>query len=314
VAGAPPRRAEEPRRSSPSRAAEKPKGDVPPHQPAIAAAILICVSHLRFPLGAGRIAQVVTGSREKDIVQWRLDRNPAYATVRDGQDAVKKVIADLIRSGHLKRSGDRTRPVLALTERGQEAAEQEFARWVSGPTAQGTGANAPPAAHREARPPAASAPARPDAFAPAPAALSPTADLDRCVGRMLVADREEAEGLVASLRLYHPAEIAARLEARFGESREVRVQSRAVWAAGELCGEHALAFLVRCAKSDEGNVRRLTASALGKVAATARLAGIAHTETMVQAQAALVALLHDTAPQVAQYAEKALARFAGPSA
>jgi ATP-dependent DNA helicase RecQ len=301
---APPLHAGDRERSPSPHAPQGPRGNAMDRQPAIAAAILICVSHLRFPLGAGRIAQVVTGSREKDIVQWRLDRNPAYATVRAGQDAVKKVITDLIRSGHLKRSGDRTRPVLALTERGQEAAEQEFARWVSGPTARGTSANAP-ATHREARP---------DAVAPAPAALSPTAELDRYVGRMLVADREEAEGLVASLRLYHPAEIAARLEARFGKSREVRVQSRAVWAAGELCGEHALVFLVRCAKSDEGNVRRLAASALGKVAATARLTGIAHAEAMVQAQAALVALLHDPAPQVAQYAEKALARFAGPSA
>ena len=321
AAGAPPRLAAPPlyagvpARSSSPRAPQGPRGNAQDRQPAVAAAILTCIRHLRFPLGAGRIAQVVTGSREKDIVQWRLDRNPAYGTVRANQDEIKKAIADLIREGYLKRAGDRTRPVLELTERGEEAAEQESARWVSGPTAQGTGVGAPAAAHRPEKPPAAAAPTRADAAAPpAPAAPSPTADLDRCIGRMLVANREEAQALVAGLRLYHPAEIAARLEARFRESAEVRVQSRAVWAAGELCGEHALVFLVQCAQSDEGNVRRLAASALGKVAASARLAGVARGEAVVQARAALTALLRDTAPQVAEYAAKALARFAEPCA
>ncbi|MCX5654508.1 MAG: RecQ family zinc-binding domain-containing protein, partial [Planctomycetota bacterium] len=320
---APPLRAGEPRKSPSPRAPQGPRSNATGRHAAVAAAILTCVQNLRFPLGAGRIAQVVTGSRDKDIVQWRLDRNPAYGTVRANHDAVKKVIADLIRSGHLKRGGDRTRPVLELTERGEEAAEQaesrqESARWVGvyppgrGPAAQGTGVGSPAeqeSARRVSRPAAQGydfdAPPR-DTQPPAPA---PTADLDRCIGRMLVADREEAQALVEGLRLYHPAEIAARLEARFRESAEVRVQSRAVWAAGELCGEHALVFLVQCARSDEGNVRRLAASALGKVAASARLAGVARGEAIVQARATLTALLRDTAPQVAEYAEKALARF-----
>ncbi|MCX5682874.1 MAG: RecQ family ATP-dependent DNA helicase, partial [Planctomycetota bacterium] len=116
-AALPPRAPDRGRSSSPHapHATQEPRGRAPGRQPAIAAAILTCVLHLRFPLGAGRLAQVVTGSREKDIVQWRLDRNPAYGAVRANQDDVKKVIADLIRSGHLTRGGDRTRPVLELT-------------------------------------------------------------------------------------------------------------------------------------------------------------------------------------------------------
>ncbi|MCX5685505.1 MAG: hypothetical protein NT049_17755, partial [Planctomycetota bacterium] len=270
---------------------------------------------------------------EKDSVQWRLDRNPAYGAVRANQHDVKKVHADLNRSGHLKRGGDRTRPVLELTARGEEAAgkaeslpfappptfgEEEPARRVSRPAARETGDDATAAAtFREEEPPTMPGPARTAAPAPARAAAapppqtvhSPAADLDRFIGRMLVADREEAQTLVDGLRLYHPAEIAARLEARYRESAEVRVQSRAVWAAGELCGEHALVFLIRSAGSDEGNVRRLTASALGKVAASARLAGVGRNEALLQARACLTALLHDAAPQVAEYAEKALARF-----
>jgi ATP-dependent DNA helicase RecQ len=311
AAGTPSRLAAPPRKSASPHAAEKTKGDLPTRQPNIAAAVLTCIHHLRFPLGIGRIAQVVTGSREKDIVQWRLDRNPAYGTVRAQQDVVKKVIEDLLRGGYLKRAGDRTRPVLELTKRGESAAEQA----ESQPAAQSPGETEMPAVradHRQEMPPAATAPARTDAAALPTAASSPTADLDRCVSRMLIADRDEAEALVTCLRLYHPAEIAARLEARFRQSDDVREQSRAVWAAGELCGEHALVFLVRCARSEADNVRRLAASALGKVGAAARLAGVARSEAAVQARAALTALLQDSASQVSQYAEKALTRFADP--
>ncbi|MCX5656095.1 MAG: RQC domain-containing protein [Planctomycetota bacterium] len=266
--------------------------------------MLVCIRNLRFPLGAGRTAQVVTGSREKDILDWRLDRNPAYGTVRARQEKVKEVIETLLRRGYLKRAGDRTRPVLELTHRGEDAAEQ--AELQPAPT--------PPAAeYREAKQPTAATHTRADAPAPAPVASSPSADLDGYVGRMLVADRDEAQAIVERLRLYHPGEIAARLEAKFRECGDVRVQSRAVWAAGELCGEHALAFLVRCTRSETDNVRRLAASALGKVAAAARLAGVARGETLIQAREALTALLHDPAPQAAQYAAKALAQFADPS-
>jgi len=133
--------------------------------------------------------------------------------------------------------------------------------------------------------------------------------MDHLVRRMLIADRDEAQPLVEHLRAYHPAGVAARLEAAFNASDDVRVRSRAVWAAGELGGEAALAFLVRCAQSETVNVRRLAASALGKVAASARLAGIARQEAIVAARRVLTALAGDAAPQVAQYARKSLQQF-----
>jgi hypothetical protein len=133
--------------------------------------------------------------------------------------------------------------------------------------------------------------------------------MERCIRHMLIADRDEAQALVDHLRIYHPAQVAARLEAAFSGSDDVRVQSRAVWAAGELCGESALAFLVRCARSEVVNVRRLAASALGKVAASSRLAGIARREALVVAQQVLTVLAADAAPQVAQYARKSLTQF-----
>ena len=285
----------------------RPRGDILSRQPAIAAAVLVCVRHLRFPLGISRTAQVLTGSRDKDIIDWRLDRNPAYGTVRARQDVVKQVIEALLRDGYLKREGDRTRPVLGLTKRGEKAADEADRQPPAPPR---------PAGRREDKEPAAASPSGAHEAGPAHAAPSPAAhasapggDMDRLVSRMLIADRDEAQSLVEHLRLYHPAAMAARLEAAFSASDDVRVQSRAVWAAGELGGENALAFLVRCARSETVNVRRLAASALGKMAASARLAGIARQEAIVAARRVLTALAEDAAPQVAQYARKSLAQF-----
>jgi hypothetical protein len=278
----------------------KPRGDILSRQPDIASAVLVCIRHLRFPLGISRTAQVLTGSRDKDIIDWRLDRNPAYGAVRARQDVVKQVIEAMLRGGYLKREGDRTRPVLGLTKRGEKAADEADRQPPAPPR---------PAGRREEKEPAAASPSGEREAAPAHAAPSPAADLERYIRRMLIADRDEAQSLVEPLRLYHPAAMIARLEAAFNASDDVRVQSRAVWAAGELGGESALAFLVRCARSETVNVRRLAASALGKVAAASRLAGIARQEAIVAARRVLTALAGDAAPQVAQYARKSLAQF-----
>ncbi|MCX5674300.1 MAG: RecQ family ATP-dependent DNA helicase [Planctomycetota bacterium] len=304
-------------------------GDILSRQPAIAAATLVCVRHLRFPLGISRTAQVLTGSRDKDIIDWRLDRNPAYGTVRARQDVVKQVIEAMLRDGYLKREGDRTRPVLGLTKRGEKAADEadreppapprpagrreDKEPAAASPSAWRGGSPAPPRGEHAPPPPCAAGPetrrAKAHEAAPAHAAPSPAADMERYIRRMLVADRDEAQALVDHLRLYHPGAMAARLEAAFNASDDVRVRSRAVWAAGELGGENALAFLVRCAQSETVNVRRLAASALGKVAASARLAGIARQEAIVAARQVLTTLAADAAPQVAQYARKSLTQF-----
>jgi hypothetical protein len=53
----------------------------------------------------------------------------------------------------------------------------------------------------------------------------------------------------------------------------------------------------------------LAASALGKVVTAVRISSTARREALVQAREALTALKADPAPQVRQYAEKALAEF-----
>ncbi len=90
--------------------------------PHVAAPILLCVSRLRFPLGRGKIAQVVTGSRDKNLIKWKLDRNPAYGKVSANQDEVKKTISALFREGYLENRGEAGRPVVGLTSKGHKAA------------------------------------------------------------------------------------------------------------------------------------------------------------------------------------------------
>ncbi len=111
------------------------RGDVVAEMPDIALPILICIRSLRFPLGKGRIAQVVTGSKDKNIIKWRLNRNPAYAAIQSNQDEVKKVIDKMIRQGFIKRKGDPARPILALTSKGRSACQERRISDISMPTA-----------------------------------------------------------------------------------------------------------------------------------------------------------------------------------
>jgi len=398
-------------------------GDVLDRRPDIAVPVLVCIRHLRFPLGIGRTVQVVTGSREKNLLQWRLNRNPAYGRVSAKQDVVRRVIERMLEDGYLRREGDFARPVLALTRRGQRAANKadldalgslapprpvtgpsktpppgetpvrlavlecvatmpwpvgvgkvaevltgSRAKWIvkaridrlavhgtvgasretvreavtaavaDGLLKRNTQTRRPVlelteagcrelerlrAAPADAPPPdTPPQPAAPTPQAPPPAEgepepprspSEPEARLDQTVRQMLTAERERAQRLIEDLRLYHPREVAARVEQCYAASAEVRERSRAVWALGELCGEEGLAFLVGCLGAEEPNVRRLAASAVGKVVKATRAAGSARHDVFQQARRALAALADDPAPQVRQYAAKALAQFPAPT-
>ena len=84
--------------------------------------------NLRFPLGKTRIAQVVCGSKNKDLNDWGLVWNPAHGLIRAKQDDVKHVIDDLVREAYLRREGEPGRPVLVLTEKGTVRAESPAPR------------------------------------------------------------------------------------------------------------------------------------------------------------------------------------------
>ncbi len=97
--------------------------DVLAREPQIAGAVLVGLSHLRFPLGATKVAQVVTGSRDSKLRQWGLDSNPAYGAAACSQDAAKHVIDQLIAAKFIARTGEYDRPTLELTPAGETAAD-----------------------------------------------------------------------------------------------------------------------------------------------------------------------------------------------
>jgi DNA-binding MarR family transcriptional regulator len=321
-------------RKPPQPSAGRSSGDVLASWPDVAGPVLVCLRHLRFPVGVGRIAQVVTGSRDSELLSWKLDKNPAYGSVRAKQETVKRVIENLRTEGYLKREGeDPRRPVLALTARGKAAAE-----------AVEKGGSATPAPPKSPKPasltkatilakmakafespgsssaPASSAkperslelvPERPMATTkkPSPTAITDAGRfLDELVRAVLAAKADEAESLVEKLRVFHPREVVPRLEAS-AVGGDAQVRGRAAWVVGELCEAQGLAFLIRSAIDKEANVRRLAASALGKVASRRRGAEAEEQQHWAMARLALQVLLNDAAPQVRQYAQKSLAAF-----
>jgi len=433
------------------------EGKVMEREPGIALAALVCVRHMRFSVGRGKIVQVLTGSRDKKLLSWGLDRNPAYGLVSEDKAAVEEVMDELLHEGFIKREGDAKRPTLALTERGREAAmgadlesirrpvllpaapeaahagphpgvtakyqaaaEDEIraavlrcvadmpysvgvgkvcevltgskAKWIMAagvdqlevygganagrerireviaallgegllkkggderyPTLflTGQGGSRLSMAPAAGRPPVSGAtpdePPRhiideetagpvehelseeeyrewagqlyreeqvwPEAGTadvparPAPDAAERLADL---LASLLTAAPDEAKAMLPELGMYHPRQIMDRLVSSFDAAPDARLSARAVWAAGELGGRHALPFLIRCSSSDSDNVRRLAAGALGKAAAAARAEPAQISAELEKAREALTKLRNDPSIQVRQYAEKSLKEF-----
>jgi ATP-dependent DNA helicase RecQ len=274
--------------------APAPKPETPPMEDdRLAGLILTCVKHLRFPLGKTRIAETLTGSRSKKVLQFGLAENPAYGKAGAKGVAVIEAIEELIRQGFLRRTGEKMRPVLELTQRGMaRAAEAEQVDSSYAPRN--------PARHGTKEP------AHQAGSEKLALELRIEEILDSTIDELTTASAERAKSILPQARMFNPREIARRLASAFSSSRDPRLQSRAVWLAGELCGLHALDFLLRCASSDEANIRRLAAAAIGKVMGDTP-GNIRGTDSQVsQAREALAKLQNDPAPQVRQYASKAL--------
>ncbi len=289
----------------------------PAGETSVRLAVLECVAAMPWRVGMGKVAEVLTGSRAKWIVASHIDRLGVYGTVGASRETVRETVAAALADGLLKRDAQRRRPVLELTETGCLELERLRAAPAAPPQPAAPSPQPAPSAKREDEPPQPAVPSLqpgPSAAArqdePPPSQSGPQARLDQTVRQMLTANRDGAQERIEDLRLYHPRDVAARIKEQFAASAEVRERSRAVWALGELCGDEGLAFLVECLGADEPNVRRLAASAVGKVAAAARAAREARREVFQEARRALAALADDPAPQVRQYAEKALAQFA----
>jgi ATP-dependent DNA helicase RecQ len=264
-----------------------PKKEPPAYDEDISRAVLLAVSHLRWPVGASLLADILKGSKREQIVKRGYDRNPAYGTVSAKREIVKRVIDNLIREDYLCVEGEAGRPVLALTETGTAAADSAKEMVV---------AEEPEPAKKERVVPPEDQPTAPANN------VSPAEVLDNLISDLLGADRERALELVEKLRLFHPREVSLRLVMKFESAAGEPVQSRLAWLLGEAGEAHALPPLLKCVESPYTGVRRLTASALRKLMES----GCISLENG-EVRRALERLSQDIAPQVRQYAAKALA-------
>ncbi len=85
--------------------------------------ILATVAGLRFPLGRVRVADVVWGSRSKELLNWGLDQHPQYGALHGTpKKTIIAAIDQVVARGLLVVRGS-DKPVLHLTEAGRRALE-----------------------------------------------------------------------------------------------------------------------------------------------------------------------------------------------
>jgi len=276
-------------------------------------AVLRCIAALPTALGASKVAAILTGSRAKWIEPIGAAELDVYGVLGESQDRVRDEIALMLEEGLLRQGGSDRYPVLQLTEAGEEeATDSETSAWEPQVVPEPEWVQDSCAEESEPWPEP-----EPEYHEPWPEpddqAQGPADTLDGLVRHVLDVDADEAKLALPQLRLFHPQEIVQRLESSFSPSERGRAQARAVWLAGELGEHYAISFLIRCASTEDGDVRRLTASALGKVATAVRARSSSATESLASAQRTLLELAEDSVSEVAQYARRSLRDILGAS-
>jgi uncharacterized protein YpbB len=134
--------------------ASSPEAAVPATTQAERAALIVLdtVAHLPWPVGRGRLAQVLKGSNARDMHLYARARNLGKLSTLQAK-AIEELILQLLTGGYLKPEGG-DRPTLALTPRGQAALEARAAIPVKvrglregGPAAAPNGAARPRPTH-----------------------------------------------------------------------------------------------------------------------------------------------------------------------
>lgn len=94
--------------------------------PGVVLPVLLCVARMGHGYGKIVVAQVVKGSGARNILERRLNRNPAYGTVYARTDEVMQVIEHLVREGCLVRSGEGLEQVLRISAKGRKLLEEKL--------------------------------------------------------------------------------------------------------------------------------------------------------------------------------------------
>ena len=225
-----------------------------------------------------------------------VDRD-VYGSLEETQARIRESIGSMLREKLLRKAGDKRYPVLELTKSGRRA----LARLEATSPPARLAAQAPKL--KQVRQESHARPHDSEVVEGAAEAL------DGMIDDLLESEADKAKSTLPSLRLYHPREVANRLVSRFDASESDRVRARAVWGAGELCGQHAVDFLIRCATCDDPDIRRFAASGLGKAVRSMRGESKRIASCVDRARQALQTLAKDPADKVRQYAAVSLSQL-----
>jgi len=303
--------------------------------------ILDCIRRLKIKVGQGKLAQILHGSKAKDVLNFHHDKNAYYgrlATVK--QSDIKALIEQLVEKGYIKIIGGEY-PILSLTPLGENAISKRESLVLKYPKSPDTtelrSARAKPEAGNKLD---VTARLFADGLNPEQIAcargLSPTtiylhfADLITA-SRLTAAQVVPVEKLIkieavirqigstqylAPIKELLPVEIdynlircvvAEHLRQRtITDETELAITPSPIKPGdliqhivelGKIQCQDGIPELISALNSSNGNVRRLAASALGKIRAC-------------QAVDPLLKLLQkETKPQVRQYIVKALGRI-----
>ncbi|MEM7396052.1 MAG: RQC domain-containing protein, partial [Verrucomicrobiota bacterium] len=87
--------------------------------------VLSCVARMKGRFGVARVAQVLLGSKAKQIVEWRLDQLSTYGIMAGHKEAyIRAILEALIQDGSVEISGDEY-PLVNITQRGVNVLKKE---------------------------------------------------------------------------------------------------------------------------------------------------------------------------------------------
>ena len=309
--------------------------------------VLDCVRRAPVQVGREKLAQILHGSRARDIRRFHHDRNPHYGRLAAVlQKDIEAAIAQLVEKGYLKTIGGEY-PVLALTPRGEKALREREAIPLRLPLSfepvavrrakeqQQAGGTVAYTAQLLAEGLSIEAIARRRGLAVstiyghcAQLIARGLLELERVVPagvqaqiQAAIAQAGAAQSLSAIKALLPDTidygmircvvaahQTPGSVESALGSAPSVAEKTRVpadyhrIVELGESGSSTALPELLAALKSEDGNIRRLAASALGKIG----------DEQAVQPLLELLAV--ETKPQVRQYAVKALGKIGSDQA
>jgi len=284
----------------------------------IAFVIFELLRDLDFPVGRTFLANVLIGSKSKRIINQNLQESRYYGALKDyTADEVKDMVDQLIDGGYLeKRQGDSRfpRPVLYLTDMAKRALEEKEHIKLRLPVkvkeevviSEGKSSKVFADLKRWRRKIASEKNISPYCVFHDSTLISIANRLPKTkeeleeikgVGRKKIEDY--GDDILDIVKGYAEPDLSINVESK-------TKKHSVPWTLGESNDPKAIPKLIEFTKSEDGNERRLAASALGKLSI--------FKPRIYEAVPSLIRLLGDDKPEVRQYAAKALGKIGSKDA